>query len=53
MNYQIMNNADGEIACIKGTDGINVLMIPLAPANKDYQQYLEWLAEGNEPLPAD
>jgi hypothetical protein len=22
------------------------------PANTDYQQYLLWLAEGNEPLPA-
>jgi hypothetical protein len=27
--------------------------IPLDPANTSYQQYLEWLAEGNTPLPAD
>ena len=27
--------------------------IPFDPANRDYAEYLEWLAEGNEPLPAD
>jgi hypothetical protein len=27
--------------------------IPFDPANVDYQQYLAWLDEGNEPLPAD
>ena len=27
--------------------------IPFDPANSDYKEYLEWLAEGNEPLPAD
>jgi hypothetical protein len=26
--------------------------IPQAPGNRDYQEYLEWLEEGNEPLPA-
>jgi hypothetical protein len=23
------------------------------PANTDYQQYLKWLKEGNQPLPAE
>jgi hypothetical protein len=25
--------------------------IPFDPANTDYQEYLEWVSEGNEPLP--
>ena len=28
-------------------------LIPFDPANTDYQQYLKWLEEGNEPLPAE
>jgi len=27
--------------------------IPFDPANTDYQKYLAWVAEGNEPLPVD
>ena len=27
--------------------------IPFDPANKDYQEYLKWLEEGNTPLPAE
>ena len=27
--------------------------IPFDPANTDYQQYLVWVAEGNQPEPAE
>jgi len=27
--------------------------IPMDEQNTDYQAYLKWLAEGNEPLPAE
>ena len=37
---------------LRTRDGVTC-QIPFDPANTDYQEYLEWLAEGNEPLPAD
>ena len=50
--YKQLKNLDGSIAdCIKRiSDGA---IIPFDPANTDYQAYLKWLDEGNEPLPAD
>lgn len=35
---------------LRTTDGA---YIPVDPANTDYQAYLQWLAEGNSPLPAE
>ena len=45
-----------ELNCIKKIDE-NVAdknsFIPFDPANRDYQEYLKWLEEGNTPLPAE
>lgn len=48
-----------KIKSISGRECSNILrltdnaFIPYDPNNVDYQRYLEWLAEGNEPIPAD
>jgi hypothetical protein len=38
------------VSIIRKLDGA---FIPFDPRNIDYQEYLQWLAEGNEPEPAD
>ena len=46
MTYQLTQGQN----IIRVEDGA---LIPPDPANTDYQAYLRWLEEGNEPLPAD
>jgi hypothetical protein len=46
--YKLQINGNGEIKSVFRFDGWS---IPFDPANADYQQYLKWLEEGNEPLP--
>ena len=55
MTYQLVNAPEtSEVACIKHTNSSNqICFIPLDPANTDYQEYLEWVAEGNTPTPAN
>jgi hypothetical protein len=39
---------------LKITDDLeSQVFIPFDPANTDYQQYLKFLEEGGQPLPAD
>jgi hypothetical protein len=51
--YKKVNDIDGNIdtSVIKRIE--DGACIPIDEANTDYQEYLEWIAEGNEPEPAD
>ena len=48
--YQIVETLFGTKVIKRLADNA---FIPLDPANTDYQKDLEWLAEGNEPLPPE
>lgn len=49
--YKLCPPMLGEVrSIIKIEDGS---CIPVNPDNTDYQQYLEWLADGNTPDPAE
>ncbi len=49
--YKLLNNFNGTPnAVIRILDNTS---IPFDPANTDYQEYLQWLSEGNTPEPAD
>jgi len=50
--YKLTKNMLGEQGSVVVRLSDNAF-IPFDPANTDYQEYLKWLDEGNEPLPAD
>ena len=50
MTYKLLKSLSNEVNAVLRSDG---WAIPFDPDNTDYQQYLKWVAEGNEPLPFD
>jgi len=51
--YKQITNSNGQVSSSMILRVADSTFIPFDPANTDYQQYLLWKAEGNEPLPAD
>ena len=48
--YKLYKSGTGYECVLRLSDNA---FIPFDDGNTDYQEYLKWLAEGNEPLPAD
>lgn len=56
MQYKLTKNPDGsdnDKAVIGTMNNGYVLCIPNDPANCDWQDYQQWLADGNTPDPAE
>jgi hypothetical protein len=52
--YKLIKNPfSGEIFGACKQEGDLLISFLFDPANTDYQEYLKWVAEGNEPLPAE
>ena len=51
--YKQIKNVEGVIYANSILRTQDNAVIPFDPANTDYQQYLKFLEEGGQPLPAD
>ena len=51
--YKLFKYNNENVSVTKFNDGVFEFSIPFEPANTDYQAYLAWLDEGNEPEAAD
>ena len=53
MSYKLVKNIDETISTTQIKRISDNAFIPFDEANTDYQEYLEWLAEGNTPEEAE
>tara|TARA_B100000519_G_C13931237_1_gene291514 strand:- start:40 stop:231 length:192 start_codon:yes stop_codon:yes gene_type:complete len=55
--YKFIKEADGKMKQVKkivtDTEGSFTMFIPFVEDNRDYQEYLAWVAEGNTAEAAD
>jgi hypothetical protein len=49
----VFNQMTQKIECVNKQEGNILLSIPFDLQNSDYQKYLEWVSQGNQPEPAD
>jgi len=49
----VRDEISGLIHSVRIVTGDVIKSIPINPDNTDYQAYLKWVAEGNEPEPAE
>ena len=49
----IKNNRTQQVDVVNKIENGFMASIPFDPANTDYQEFLRWCSEGNEPLPPD
>ena len=55
--YKLIKNPDGVVDCVQTQTGdsepYRLVVIPFREDNSDYQDYLDWVAEGNTAEAAD
>ena len=51
--YKLINDEEGNLALIRYKTDSVLRFIPITEDNRYYQEYLEWLSEGNTPEEAE